>query len=550
MQRKKIGHILAGSLVEGLTMRLDTACSLDDIKTGKFVCIDGDAYRFFSLITDVSLHVTHPDILVFPPSDDEHMLNRILKKKDTYAHVMLRPMLMLDRAGHRMPVKTIPGHFAAVYEATKSDVAEIFGDEEKDKKYFNIGAPLDMDTPVCVDLDRLIERSNGIFGKSGTGKTFITRLVIAGLIKNNKASCLIFDMHSEYGFQSRSENVGQSFVKGLKTLFPSNVAIFSLDPASTRRRGGNPDVEVKLSLQDIRVDDVMPLQDELNLHPTALEAAYLIASKYGKRWLEVLLSQDGTLKEFADSVGAHAESIGALYRKLKRLEKFSFLSFDEDISTVRPECYAKQNVSKDERSSAVSRMLEYLERGHHVILEFGNQTSMLCYLLVANIISRRIHEAYVARTEKFLATQDKKDQPRPLVMVIEEAHKFLNPVAAKQTIFGIIAREMRKYSVSLLVVDQRPSGIDEEILSQIGTKIIAQLNDEKDIQAILTGANNASGLRSILATLDTKKQALVMGHAVSMPVVIKTREYDEAFYSAMRPSDAKQNVKTIIDEIF
>jgi DNA helicase HerA-like ATPase len=533
MQRKKIGHILAGSLVEGLTMRLDAECSLDDIKTGKFVCIDGEAYRFFSLVTDVSLHVTHPDILVFPPTENEKILSHIIKKKDTYAHVMLRPMLMLDRYGHRMPVKTIPSHFAVVYEATKSDVAEIFGDEERDKKYFNIGAPLDMETPVCVDLDRLIERSNGIFGKSGTGKTFITRLVLAGLIKNSKASCLIFDMHSEYGYQARSENVGQSFVKGLKTLFPNNVAIFSLDPASTRRRGGSPDVEVVLSLQDIRVDDVMPLQDELNLHPTALEAAYLIASKYGRKWLEVLLSQDGTLKEFADSVGAHAESIGALYRKLKRLEKFSFLQ--QNPAAMTP---------------TFDRMLDHLERGQHVILEFGNQTSMLCYLLVANIISRRIHEAYVARTEKFLATQDKKDQPRPLVMVIEEAHKFLNPVAAKQTIFGIIAREMRKYCVSLLVVDQRPSGIDEEILSQIGTKIIAQLNDEKDIQAILTGASNSAGLRSVLATLDSKKQALVMGHAVSMPVVIKTREYDEAFYMAMRPSDTAQNVKTMIDEIF
>jgi DNA helicase HerA-like ATPase len=68
-----------------------------------------------------------------------------------------------------------------------------------------------------------------------------------------------------------------------------------------------------------------------------------------------------------------------------------------------------------------------------------------------------------------------------LLITIEEAHKFLNPIAARQTIFGIIAREMRKYYVSLLVVDQRPSGIDEEIISQIGTKIIAQLNDEKDI---------------------------------------------------------------------
>ena len=43
-----------------------------------------------------------------------------------------------------------------------------------------------------------------------------------------------------------------------------------------------------------------------------------------------------------------------------------------------------------------------------------------------------------------------------------------------------------------LVVDQRPSGIDQEIISQIGTKIVAQLNDEKDIQAVLTGVNGAT----------------------------------------------------------
>ena len=96
------------------------------------------------------------------------------------------------------------------------------------------------------------------------------------------------------------------------------------------------------------------------------------------------------------------------------------------------------------------------------------------------------------------------------MITIEEAHKFLNPSAARQTIFGTIAREMRKYYVSLLVVDQRPSGIDPEVLSQIGTKIVAQLNDEKDIQAALTGVNNASNLRSILASLDSKKQALLL----------------------------------------
>ena len=95
------------------------------------------------------------------------------------------------------------------------------------------------------------------------------------------------------------------------------------------------------------------------------------------------------------------------------------------------------------------------------------------------------------------------------------------------------AREMRKYYVSLLVVDQRPSSIDDEVLSQIGTRITALLNDEKDIQAVLTGVSGTEGLRSVLASLDSKQQALIIGHAVPMPVVIKTRDYDAQFYSAM-----------------
>ena len=92
---------------------------------------------------------------------------------------------------------------------------------------------------------------------------------------------------------------------------------------------------------------------------------------------------------------------------------------------------------------------------------------------------------------------------------------------------------MRKYFVSLLIVDQRPSSIDDEILSQVGTRITSLLNDEKDINAVLTGVSNASWLRSVLASLDSKQQALLMGHAVPMPVVIRTRDYDRVFYSSL-----------------
>ena len=110
---------------------------------------------------------------------------------------------------------------------------------------------------------------------------------------------------------------------------------------------------------------------------------------------------------------------------------------------------------------------------------------------------------------------------------------------------------MRKYYVSLLVVDQRPSGIDDEIISQLGTKIVAQLSDEKDINSVLSGIANAQDLRGILAALDSRQQALILGHGVPMPIVIQTRAYDELFYTMMQQGTlAASSRDQVIQEIF
>jgi DNA helicase HerA-like ATPase len=167
-----------------------------------------------------------------------------------------------------------------------------------------------------------------------------------------------------------------------------------------------------------------------------------------------------------------------------------------------------------------------------VVLEFGRYGNALeAYILVANYLTRRIRENYVHRVESSLG--DEAKQPPQLMITIEEAHKFLDPMIARQTIFGTIARELRKFKVTLLVVDQRPSAIDEEVMSQIGTRVTALLDNERDIIAVLMGVSGAQGLREVLARLDTRQQAIVLGHAVPMPVVIQTRPYDEAFYAAM-----------------
>jgi DNA helicase HerA-like ATPase len=521
---EELGVIVRGSLVDGLEMRLAEGKSVEDMRVGKFVVVQGERFRFFAMLNDVQLAATHPGVLLNPPRAQETLMRAVLSGTSTFGTIKLRPMLMIpveaapDDEDSKLPVKTIPAHFAPVYDATREDVSQVFGDERK-AKFFHVGTPLDMDTPVCLNLDRWVERSNAIFGKSGTGKTFLTRLCLCGVIKADKAVNLIFDMHSEYGEKGTTEEVGRSSVRGLKQYFQNRVQIFTLDRASSLRRNVRPDFEVRIPYAAITVEDILLLQRELNLNATAVETCYLLVQRFGQnKWLAAFLDMDADdIKEFVGENNAHGGALSALQRKLKVL-------IEDCKGFVRPE------VPKED--DAVDHILRTLQEGRNVVLEFGQYDQPKQYMLVVNILTRRLHEIYRSLTEKSLGGEGQK--PRPLVITIEEAHKFLSPQLAGQTIFGTIAREMRKYNVTLLIVDQRPSGIDDEVLSQVGTKICCLLDDEKDIDAVLTGVSGANSLRSVLASLETKQQALIFGHAVPMPVVVKTRQYDdEPFRKAM-----------------
>jgi len=513
VSRSIMGSVVRGSLQAGIQMKLSGDQSVEEIRAGKFVVVEGARHEFFCMIVDVTLDCVSPQILANPPDTDDSFLREVLAGTSTFGTVTLRPLLMRPRGGLEFePVKTVPTHFSAVGEATNEDVASIFG-AEGEGNAFRIGTPLDMDDiPVCLDLGKFVERSNGIFGKSGTGKTFLTRICLCGIIKHDAAVNLIFDMHGEYGWKGTVEDPTRPSVRGLKQFFQNRVSIFSLDPESSRRRGVKVDCSVRIPYSQIKSEDIQLLAGELNLNPSAAETTYLLERHYGDNWLVELNKMDGeAIKVFAEISGANSLSLAALQRKLGRMLKecSGFL-----IETV-----------PGEADDAVRQIMGCLLKGTHVVLEFGQYRKPIQYMLVANILTRQIHEQYVRRMEE--ASDDPGRRPKPVVITIEEAHKFLSSSLASQTTFGIIARELRKYNVTLLIVDQRPSGIDSEVLSQLGTRITCLLNDEKDIDAVLTGVSGAQTLRGVLASLDSKQQALLLGHALPMPVVVQTRTYDD-----------------------
>jgi len=546
-----LATVIQGSLSRGLEARLNPGVSVEDLRVGKFVVIQGQRNRFFGLLTDVALEASNPQILVNPPRPEETLLQEVLAGTGTYGVIALTPMLMLvprqteaerlyplidskrpedsssappgAEAMELLPVKTVPAHFSQVYEARELDFRTVFGwEDDPTRRNFAIGQPLDMAVPICLNLDRWVERSNGIFGKSGTGKSFLARLLLAGIIRKRAAVNLIFDMHSEYGWEAASEDRQATTVKGLRQLFPGQVQIYTLDPDSTRRRGVRDAQELFIAYNQIEVEDLTLLAEELNLSEASLENAIILRNEFGRDWISRLLSLSNTeIQEFCEQKMGNKASILALQRKLTRLDDLKY------IRNSLPHNY-------------IGEILEALGRGIHVVIEFGSQSNLLSYMLAANVITRRIHQAYVQQTERYLQSKNPLDRPRQLCITIEEAHRFLDPRAAKQTIFGTIAREMRKYFVTLLVVDQRPSSIDSEVMSQLGTRITALLNDDQDIEAVFTGVAGSQNLKTVLAKLDSKQQALVLGHAVPMPVVVQTRPYDERFYAEIADPDWSQ----------
>ncbi len=557
--RETIGFVVGGSLKGGLRVRLSIPPQA--VQEGAFVVTASGAYLFYGLVTDIRLEATDPRFAGERLDDrvPDH-LAAMLQGNTLYSELQVHLQLMLERgpeegtpeweryreeleAGlrerpHPTPPKTVPSHHVPVYLAGAGDIAEIFGREDE-PGHFVVGYTREQGHPVCLDLRKFVQRSAGVFGATGTGKSFLTRILLSGIIRQNVASVLVFDMHNEYAYDDIASDTKQR-VAGLRSLFPTKVRVVGLGEGLVR--GQSPDFHLQIAAQDIHPDDILLLTRELNLRettPTVLDALW---KSFGPTWFlrfremrpgaKKTIEEDGRVKKipaddsveaWAEEAGVHAGAAAALHSKLRRL-------FDKPYIVEQP------------AHDTVQEIVDTLAAGGHVILSFGKYETDLDYLLVTNLLTRRIREAWEKRTDDYRS--GKEDEPRPLVIVVEEAHKLLDPEMASQTIFSTIARELRKYYVTLLIIDQRPSQIYDEVMSQLGTRISGWLGDERDIQAVLSGLAGREQLRGLLSRLQPKEEVLLLGWGVPMALPVRTRRYDETFYQLIRRETGLDREKT------
>src|SRR5512133_1760407 len=287
---RPIGYVVGGGLKANLFVRLTIPA--DQVQEGGFVVLESGNWQFYGLVTDLQLGASDPRYAELPAQKRlSDLALGLLKEQTLFTNLEVLPALMLERGPsldspdyvewtktHQeenrprpLPIKTVPAHHSATRLASAGDVAEIFG--EPGDANFIVGRTREQDHPVCIDLEKFVQRSSGIFGATGTGKSFLTRIILAGLIQHDRASVLIFDMHNEYGPDDTASDTNQK-VPGLRSKFPGKVRMVGLGRDSTVR-GMVPDFQLEIAEKDMTPADIEMLTRELNLRettPTTLSA--------------------------------------------------------------------------------------------------------------------------------------------------------------------------------------------------------------------------------------------------------------------------------------
>jgi len=528
-----LARIVAGSLTGGLTAQLLNEVSPERVRASSVVAIQGKEATFLGVVSDIALGlgVELARSLTRQETRTSSVMGRVidrsaskLKSQGSLPSDLTLVPLAVAWGDEVEIADTLPDYTAFVTTPGVGDVKRFYGlvDQQRRWPLGTLKSPVvgkSLGDSVPVDVDILARGSFGIFGKSGSGKTFVGNLLASYIILSNytgglekRIKLLIFDMHSEYGLKLKDQ-IGRDYEDGVGLAFKEEFTRYTPDHGLARESGLEP---FTISSSRITIQDIYTMAEALGISSTFLDVlpavVRLISETLpGRQWIEVLCNynmdkeSDSQLKTAFKELGAGAlQSFLAARNRLERLTQFEFINW------------------VGEEDSAIAAVDALLRRGQSVILTFGRYgDNRVAYMLVANIVSRRLWNECVQ-----LIMEGRQIENR-VVIFLEEAHKFLSPSVYYMTPFGDIARELRKRGVVLCVLDQRPSELTEEVRAMLWNTFDMWLTEVSDIEVASKGLPFPKLLTPVIANL-RRQEVLAFGEAVRIPAVVRTPDYKTA----------------------
>ncbi|MBN1159982.1 MAG: ATP-binding protein [Candidatus Diapherotrites archaeon] len=343
----------------------------------------------------------------------------------------------------------------------------------------NIGKLDYHDVPVSLNLSKLFQKHLAILAMSGAGKSHLASVLFEEILSRTKEqgriASIIFDVHGEY------VSLAQPPKDSNKLDISRNVNVI---PAS----------DIKIGVSNLSASILSSFTNGIS-SPQQRELARVISSlqtkaregegPYGMSTLIDAVSKDELIKENVKSV---------LLSHLYSLDSLKLFSAVDNPSIA-----------------------DFAQPGKTTVINLSN---------IIDVRKKQLIVAYIANKA---FNEKRANRIPPTLLVLEEAHQFI-PESAKQEravakkIFETIAREGRKFGVSLCLISQRPIQLSTTVLSQCNTHVILRVTNPYDLDHIGKSSEGLDRRALDMITSLRVGEALIVGEAVNFPVFFKVRE--------------------------
>ena len=363
-----------------------------------------------------------------------------------------------------------------IYLIDNEDLSNLLGLDQKSG--LNLGNVLYHDLDSKINLTRLFQKHLAILAMSGSGKSYLTSIILEELLKRNqedgRIATVLFDVHGEYsGFvknNGNGEKSGELDILHNNNLIKAHYISFNTS-----------------SLSEYQFANYLPQMSSIQIREFGriLKDLKRIKKQYNLKDIIIHIESDESIK---------TQTKEALISWLYSLENLNLFEIDEN-----------------------PKLKDSIKPGKLIIFDLSD---------LINIKKKQMIVDYVAKKLFYLR---KNKEICPFVLILEEAHQFIPEGASKQQALarGILetyAREGRKFGSLLCLLSQRPVRLSTTVLSQCGTHFILKITNPYDLDHIRkTSEFITKETLDAISNLPVG-EGLIVGSAVNFPLFIKIRE--------------------------
>ncbi|HEX7693175.1 MAG TPA: DUF87 domain-containing protein [Sphingomonas sp.] len=402
----------------------------------------------------------------------------------------------------RRGVTRYPAPGSAAYPVSTADLKQIYAADDRANVEIGTVYPT-KDIRASLYVDAMLGKHFALLGSTGTGKSTSAALILHKICElAPQGHIVMVDPHGEYSaaFQTTGAIYDVSNLQMPYWLmnFEEHCEVFLTSSGSDNQI--DRDILAKCLLQ---ARGKSRLGQEISKLTVDAPVPYLLSDLTNLIQLEM-----GKMDRAGDT---------APYLRIKT-------KIDEIKADPRYGFMFSGMLVADTMQDFISRVFRLPGDGKPIsIIDLSGVPSEITSVVVA-VLSRMVFD---------FAIWSRNEQQRPILLVCEEAHRYIpNERNADGSsvgkILSRIAKEGRKYGVSLGLITQRPSDLAEGVLSQCGTIISMRLNNDRD-QAFVRAAM-PEGARGFLDSIPAlrNRECIICGEGVAIPIRVAFDGLEEA----------------------